>query len=83
VVLLKPIIPNKEIDCTGLYCPQPVFVTRSAIDEMKPGEILKVKADDPAAEEDIKNLVDALDEELLEYNKEGAELTFFIRKKER
>ncbi|HIE19335.1 TPA: hypothetical protein EYP75_06375, partial [Candidatus Bathyarchaeota archaeon] len=49
--------PNKTLDCTGLYCPEPVFRTRIELDKMKSGEILEVLADDPAAKEDIKSLV--------------------------
>ncbi|MHA1410249.1 MAG: sulfurtransferase TusA family protein [Candidatus Odinarchaeia archaeon] len=73
----------KKVDCTGLYCPQPVFVTRSAIDELKPGEIIEVTADDPAAEEDIKSLVESLGEELVDFRKEGDNLIFLIKKRER
>jgi tRNA 2-thiouridine synthesizing protein A len=46
--------PAESLDCVGLYCPQPLFQTKQAIESIKPGEILEVLADDPAAEEDIK-----------------------------
>lgn len=46
--------PTESLDCVGLYCPQPLFQTKQAIEGLKPGEILEVLADDPAAEEDIK-----------------------------
>ncbi|WEU40113.1 MAG: sulfurtransferase TusA family protein [Candidatus Odinarchaeum yellowstonii] len=73
--------PTLKIDCTGLYCPQPVFITRTTLDEMSPGEILEVLADDPAAESDIKALVEALGHELLSFSKEGGVLKFLIRKR--
>jgi len=73
--------PNQTIDCTGLYCPQPVFITRTTLDEMSPGEILEVLADDPAAESDIKALVEALGDELLSFSKEKGVLKFLIRKR--
>jgi TusA-related sulfurtransferase len=47
-------MPDKTIDCVGLYCPEPLFQTRTAIDSIKIGNTLEVLADDPAAEEDIK-----------------------------
>jgi len=52
--------PDRVLDCVGLYCPEPVFRTRLALDEMEVGEVLEVTADDPAAEEDIKRVVEGL-----------------------
>ena len=72
--------PDREIDCIGLYCPEPVFRTRQELDEMKPGETLSVEADDPAAEEDIKRLTKNLGHELINFRKEGDRLYFIIKK---
>nr|MBC8498742.1 sulfurtransferase TusA family protein [Candidatus Bathyarchaeota archaeon] len=52
--------PDKALDCTGLYCPEPVFRTRLALDELETGQTLEVTADDPAAEEDLKRLAKRL-----------------------
>lgn len=46
--------PVESLDCVGLYCPQPLFQTKQAIESLKPGEILEILADDPGAEKDIK-----------------------------
>ena len=46
--------PVESLDCVGLYCPQPLFQTKQAIESIGPGEILEVLADDPGAEKDIK-----------------------------
>jgi TusA-related sulfurtransferase len=46
--------PVESLDCVGLYCPQPLFQAKQAIESIEPGEILEVLADDPAAEEDLK-----------------------------
>jgi TusA-related sulfurtransferase len=72
---------NKELDCTGLYCPEPVFRTRMALDELEPGEILEVTADDPAAYEDLKRLTERLGHEVLSLTKEGDEIKIVIKKK--
>ena len=72
--------PHQELDCVGLYCPEPVFRTRQEIDKLTIGGILEVIADDPAAEEDIKRLVKRIGQQLLEIRKEGDQLHFFIRK---
>ena len=46
--------PVDSLDCVGLYCPQPLFQTKQAIESIEPGEVLEVLADDPGAKEDIK-----------------------------
>lgn len=72
--------PDKVLDCIGLYCPEPIFRTRLALDEMKVGELLEVTADDPAAEEDIKRLVNRLGHELINLESEGGQVRLLIRK---
>jgi len=77
---MTPINPDKTLDCTGLYCPEPVFRTRMSLDEIEVGQTLKVTADDPAAEEDIKRLVKRLGHEILSLESDGDEVEFIIRK---
>jgi len=72
--------PTRKLNCLGLYCPEPLLKTRAELDKMKKGEILKVLADDPAAEEDIKNLVKRLNHQLISFQKENGKLIFLIRK---
>ena len=71
---------DKILDCTGLYCPEPIFRTRMALDELESEQVLEVSADDPAAEEDLKRLAARLGHEVLEVKKEGDEVTLLIRK---
>jgi len=72
--------PDRELDCLGLYCPEPVFRTRQEIDKLAIGQVLEVIADDPAAEEDIKRLVKRLGHQLLELRKEEDQIHFVIKK---
>ncbi|MFQ6053262.1 MAG: sulfurtransferase TusA family protein [Candidatus Bathyarchaeia archaeon] len=72
--------PDRFLDCMGLYCPEPVFRTRLALDEMEIGEVLEVVSDDPAAEEDIRRLADRLGHEIVGFESNGEKLTFLIRK---
>lgn len=71
---------DKKLDCVGLYCPEPVFNTRLALDEMEIGETIEVLADDPAAESDIQNLVKHLGQEVLSTTKEGSIVKIVIKK---
>ena len=72
--------PDRVLDCIGLYCPEPVFRTRLALDEMEAGEVLEVTADDPAAEEDIKRRVRRLGHEILSLETDDDQVRFVIRK---
>ena len=71
---------DREIDCVGLFCPEPIFRTRTALDEMEKGQILKVTADDPGAELDLKNLAKRLGHEIVEITHDGDEVTLYIKK---
>ncbi len=44
----------KTLDARGLFCPSPVQQTNVELSKMQVGQILTVLADDPQAEEDIK-----------------------------
>ena len=72
--------PDRSLDCIGLYCPEPVFRMRLALDDLQVGQVLEVTADDPAAEEDIKRLVRRLGHEILELESDGGEVRFLIKK---
>jgi tRNA 2-thiouridine synthesizing protein A len=75
--------PAESLDCVGLFCPQPLFQTREAIDRLKPGEVLEMLSDDPAAEEDIKRFAKRTGNILLSFERlEDGVQRFLIRKKE-
>ena len=59
----------------------PIAMTKEEIDKIEIGQVLKVEADDPAAEEDIKRWAKRTGHELLRFEKEGATLIFYIRRK--
>ena len=59
----------------------PIAMTKEEIDKIEIGQVLKVEADDPAAEEDIKRWAKRTGHDILRFEKEGAILTFYIRRK--
>lgn len=71
---------DRKLDTLGLFCPEPVFRTRLALDEMEKGQILEVIADDPAAELDIASLVKHTGRELVSSSKEGNTIRILIKK---
>jgi TusA-related sulfurtransferase len=70
----------KKVDCIGMYCPVPIFMTRKAIDEVNVGELVEILADDPAAESDIKSWVKRTGHELVHFEENDGVFRFIIRK---
>lgn len=71
---------DAELDCVGLYCPMPIAMTKEEIEKIDIGQVLKVEADDPAAEEDIKRWAKRTGHEILHFTKEGTLMTFYIKR---
>ncbi|MFO8017827.1 MAG: sulfurtransferase TusA family protein [Promethearchaeia archaeon] len=70
---------DKELDTRGLFCPEPLFEVRNTSETLEKGQILKVLADDPAAEEDFKRWAKRTGTELLDLKKEKNEFIFYFR----
>jgi TusA-related sulfurtransferase len=71
---------DAELDCVGFYCPMPIAMTKEEIEKIDIGQVLKVEADDPAAEEDIKRWAKRTGHKILKFEKEGPIMTFFIKR---
>ena len=72
---------SKELDATGLFCPEPVFRTKIELEGMGVGDTLSVLADDPAAEDDISRWVRRNGHELLSMKKsDDGTIAFMIKK---
>jgi len=69
-----------ELDLRGLYCPIPVLRTREEIEKVKMGDLLRIMADDPAAEEDLKRWAKRTGQEVVNVKKEGEEIMVTIRR---
>jgi tRNA 2-thiouridine synthesizing protein A len=74
------ITADEDLDCTGLYCPAPIYETRKKIDSMKKGQILKMIADDPGSEPDIKSWARMTGNKLLKIEKDKDRFKFYIEK---
>lgn len=72
---------EKEIDLTGLYCPMPILRAREEINKVPVGDKLRIKADDPAAEEDLKRWASRSGQEVVEISKDGSVVTIVIRRR--
>ena len=76
----RTIKPDRQLDCIGLFCPEPVYRTRMEIDKLAKGQVLEVVADDPAAEGDIASLAKRLNLQILEVKKEGNTVSILLKK---
>jgi tRNA 2-thiouridine synthesizing protein A len=70
----------QTLDCIGLYCPEPLFQTREAIDSVEVGEVLEVFADDPAAGEDLTRFAKRAGHEVVALENDGDQLHILIRR---
>ena len=76
----KVVNPDRQIDCTGLFCPMPIVKTREAMTQMTPGQVLEMLSDDPASDPDMRSWAQNTGHELLEVIRSGAVYRFVIRK---
>jgi len=72
---------QKELDARGLNCPLPILKAKKALAEMSSGQILKVLATDPGSVRDFQAFARQTGNELVEHNANGAEFTFFMKRK--
>lgn len=76
----KLVNPDRQIDCTGLFCPMPIVKTREAMTQMVVGEILEMLSDDPAAEADMRSWSRSTGHDLVEVGRTGLVYRFMVRK---
>ena len=75
--------PNKAditLDVLGFNCPIPVHETKHTLQNLNPGDILLVMADDPETKVDIPALLIRSGDTLLSIEEEAGEYHFRIRK---
>lgn len=71
---------DKSLDACGLCCPGPLMQVKASMDDMKDGQILKVSASDPGFYEDIKAWCKRTNNELVDLQKSGGNITALIKK---
>lgn len=71
---------TETLDATGLQCPLPVLKTRRAIKRVAVGELLTVRATDPASRIDIRHYCNTSGNELVEAREEDGILIYVIRR---
>jgi tRNA 2-thiouridine synthesizing protein A len=72
---------HKDLDARGLNCPLPILKAKKALAEMVSGEVLRVVATDSGSVRDFQAFARQTGNQLLEQSQEGAEFTFYMRRK--
>ena len=76
----KVLIPDRQIDCIGLFCPMPIVKTREAMRGMSPGDLLAMLSDDPASDADMRSWCRITGNDLVEVSREVGVYRFLVRK---
>ncbi|MDH5433824.1 MAG: sulfurtransferase TusA [Gammaproteobacteria bacterium] len=75
-----PIQISQTLDAIGLRCPEPVMMIRKSIRQLQTGDILLVKADDPASKRDVISFCEFMDHQLVKIETDKTPYRFWIRK---
>jgi TusA-related sulfurtransferase len=71
---------DRTLDCLGLFCPMPILRTREAIRELRVGQLLEMRADDPATEADMRSWARRTGHDLVAVTRDGPVYRFLVRK---
>jgi tRNA 2-thiouridine synthesizing protein A len=72
---------DRELDARGLNCPLPILRTKRSLNDMAPGEVLKILATDPMAVRDFQAFSRQTGHRLVASGERAGEFFFFLRKK--
>ena len=72
---------DRELDTQGLECPLPILKTKKALNELAPGQVLRVLATDPGSRRDMVAFANQTGHALLYAGEEDGALVFLLRKK--
>jgi len=73
-------IANDTLDACGLMCPLPVLKLRKRLETLEIGEVIALRADDPAAVVDVPHFCAESGHELIASSDEAGVQTYLIRK---
>jgi tRNA 2-thiouridine synthesizing protein A len=72
---------DRELDARGLNCPLPILRTKKSLNDMIPGQVLKVLATDPGSVRDFQAFSKQTGNQLLSSTEDKGEFLFLMRKR--
>jgi tRNA 2-thiouridine synthesizing protein A len=70
----------RRVDCIGDSCPRPQIMTKKAVGEIAPGDVIEVSVDNPSSVEALPPMCDELNATHLETIQEPRCWKVYIRK---
>lgn len=74
-------ISDRQLDVSGLKCPMPILRTKKMLAEMTSGEVLEIRATDPATKEDLAAFARQTGHVLLQLIETDTCLVFYLKRK--
>ena len=71
---------DADLDASGLLCPLPVLKARKRLGALSTGQVLRMRATDPAAVIDVPHFCAEAGHDLLTAQDDGDAQIYFIRK---
>ena len=71
---------DADLDASGLLCPLPVLKARKRLQALARGQVLRMRATDPAAVIDVPHFGAEAGHDLLDARDDGDAQVYFIRK---
>ena len=71
---------DQQLDARGLNCPLPILRVKKALNTMRSGQTLQVRATDPGAVKDFQAFAEQTGNTLLESSEANGEYRFLIMK---
>ena len=71
---------DKQVDASGLLCPEPVMLLHKVMREAAIGEVIEVIATDPSTTRDIPKFCHFLKHELLDQIERDKTYVYYLRK---
>jgi len=71
---------DRMLECEGLACPLPVVKTKKAIEELKTGEVLEIKATDKGSVADLQSWAKRTGHQYIGLKEEAGLFRHYIRK---
>lgn len=71
---------TRELDCTGLLCPLPVYKAALVLNELEDGDLLRLVTTDPGALRDIPAMTRQRGDTLVDVSEGDGKQVFLVRK---
>lgn len=77
---MTTLVFDKDLDCTGLNCPLPIFKTKQAIDTLEVGQVLRMVATDPGSIKDMEAWGHQTGNKIIDQSVEEDRFIFYVEK---